>query len=310
MITISCIIPTLNEENNIRNLISSIKDQKLPNDEKVVEIIVVDNASSDDTTTIARDMGTHVYIIPDVSIGALRNIGASKASGDVLLFLDADNILTENAIHSLVNKLYLKEIGAIGVHLKPFNEHNWVPSVWHYHLCPEETGYHETNAIASGAFIMRKDVFFEIGGFNEALDVGEDTDLSRKIIKLGYKILLDTETKIYNLGYPKTILSFVRREIWHGDSWRTILSHKNIDSLTVYLTLNVILLSLSTIGVMKGFPRITILSIAYIFLPPLVKAYVKRRKIDLLFLQLFILYILYILSRTISLFKYRTRILY
>lgn len=305
MIKISCIIPTLNEEENIQNLIKSINSQVLPHYIKIVEIIVVDNGSDDNTTSVARSMGASVYLKPQFTIGGMRNYGAEQATGDILFFLDADNILTEYATQSLVKMILSKEVGAIGIQLRPYNDYQWIPKTWYYHLRQRETGYHEKETIASGAFIMRKDVFVEVGGFTEALDVGEDTDLSRKVRKRGYKIYLNADSLIYNTGYPKTILSFIKREFWHGDSWQTIIIHKKIDPLTVYLLMNIILFVLSAVHASKGRLKTSILSIAYVVLPSIIKAYEKCRKINLMFYQLIIVYVLYIVSRTLSLFKFK-----
>lgn len=303
MIKITCIIPTLNEERNIKNLISSIKNQTLPHEIGVSEIIVVDNGSNDKTTMIANNMGASVYIKPQFTIGGLRNYGAKKATGELLLFLDADNILTENVINSLARMILNKEVGAIGVQLRPYQKCSWVPRTWYYHLSPEEPGYYNKESIASGAFIIRKNVFFEVGGFNAALDIGEDTDLSRAISKKGYKIILDAQSIIYNTGFPEDLLAFMKREFWHGDSWQTILVHKKIDSLTIYLIINVLMFLIIFIRAQRRLLRMLTFSLIYIVLPSIIKAYNKRKKIDILFFQLLIIYLVYILSRTISLFK-------
>lgn len=303
MIRISCIIPTLNEEDNIKNLISSIKNQILPHDIKISEIIIVDNGSDDRTTMIASNMGATVYIKPHLTIGGLRNFGAEKATGEILLFLDADNILTESVINSLSRMILTKDMGAIGVQVRPYHENAWIPMTWYYHLSTKEPGYYNKESIASGAFIIRKSVFFEVGGFNTALDVGEDTELSRNIVKKGYKNILDTQSIIYNTGYPKTMLKFIKREFWHGDSWQTILVHKKIDSLTIYLVINLIMFLIIFIRYQKKLLRMMAFALIYIVLPSIIKAYNKRNKIDLLFFQLLIIYMVYIMSRTIALFK-------
>lgn len=307
MVTISCIIPALNEENNIIKLITSIKNQKLPQDVKIVDIIVIDNGSHDDTIKVASNMGSSVFLKPELTIGGLRNFGASRATGDLLIFLDADNILTEYAIQSLVINALQKEVGAIGIQLKPFDTNKWIPNTWYYHLCPKESGCYEKDTIASGALIMRRDVFFEVGGFNEALDVGEDSELSRTIRRRGYKIIMDSNTVIYNTGYPADIITFIRREFWHGDSWKTILVHKKIDSLTLYLLINLILIFILILRIRKGFLCMLGLLITYLIIPSCFRAYKIRGRMDLMFYQLVILYATYIMARTASLLKMRIR---
>ena len=81
--SISCVIPALNEAENIERLISSILSQQLGPNLEIKEIIVVDNGSQDNTTSLAQAMGASVYVKPKLTIGALRNFGAKKANGEV-----------------------------------------------------------------------------------------------------------------------------------------------------------------------------------------------------------------------------------
>ena len=92
---LSIIIPTLNEEKNLPNLLKSIERQGLSNPEKL-EIIVADAGSQDRTREIAKEFGCKVIKGGLPAKG--RNEGAKVAKGDLLLFLDADVVLTENCL--------------------------------------------------------------------------------------------------------------------------------------------------------------------------------------------------------------------
>jgi len=80
----SVVIPTLNEEANISNVLHDLQNQTVD-----CEIIVVDSNSSDNTASIARDMGARV-IVTESTIGKARHIGTLKASCDKVLQTDAD----------------------------------------------------------------------------------------------------------------------------------------------------------------------------------------------------------------------------
>lgn len=85
-LTISVIIPAYNEQNHIENVINSVKKRK-----EVDEIIVVDDGSIDETTNVAKKCGVKVISLPENrGKGYAMNLGSSRASGDVLLFIDAD----------------------------------------------------------------------------------------------------------------------------------------------------------------------------------------------------------------------------
>src|SRR6185436_1526175 len=84
---LSVIIPARNAAMHLRYLLSALLPQLLPDD----ECFVVDDASSDDTARIARDHAVPVLRIETRGgPAAARNLGASHATGDILVFLDAD----------------------------------------------------------------------------------------------------------------------------------------------------------------------------------------------------------------------------
>src|SRR3989344_5997982 len=79
---LSAIVITKNEEGNIRRCLKSLTFTD--------EIIVVDAESTDQTVTIARELGAQVFIQPWPGYGPQKNFGASHAQGEWLLFVDAD----------------------------------------------------------------------------------------------------------------------------------------------------------------------------------------------------------------------------
>jgi hypothetical protein len=98
---VSVIIPTLQEENYLPNLLTSIKHQSyFP-----IETIVVDSSPSESyyaTKTICSKFGARTLHRPDLNLPAARNEGARQARGEILLFSDADNILDRHCVEWLV----------------------------------------------------------------------------------------------------------------------------------------------------------------------------------------------------------------
>lgn len=91
--SISVIIPTLNAGIHIENCLSALKRQDYP--EERVEVLVIDGGSTDNTLEIARRYGAKIYHNPLVTTEAAKAIGIKESSNELLLFLDADNILPE-----------------------------------------------------------------------------------------------------------------------------------------------------------------------------------------------------------------------
>ena len=129
MTKVSVIIPAYNEENYIENCLRSLEKQTF----KDFEIIVVDDGSTDKTKSmLERFKEVMVLVGKHAGPGASRNIGAKKAKGEVLVFVDADMTFDkeylENLIEPLVNDKKL--IGTTHDYEVATNIDNWVSNLW------------------------------------------------------------------------------------------------------------------------------------------------------------------------------------
>ena len=98
--TISVIIPTLNEEKNIEKCIKSIKNQNTS-----VEILIVDGGSTDNTLQIAQSIQAATLIQSKPGRGTQIMRGIYSASGDIIIIVHADTLLTENSLSRLLTSL-------------------------------------------------------------------------------------------------------------------------------------------------------------------------------------------------------------
>src|SRR5215510_10727190 len=101
MPSISFIIPAYNEEQLLGRTLKAIDQAARPLGEPV-EVIVADDASTDRTAAIAREHGAHVVSVKCRQIAATRNAGARRAHGDLLVFVDADTIVTEAVVGAAI----------------------------------------------------------------------------------------------------------------------------------------------------------------------------------------------------------------
>ena len=108
MVKISVIIPTLNEGKYLENCLKSLKKQKF----KDYEIIIADGLSTDNTVEIAKKYTKKVISSKDKSIGAGRNKGVKIASGEILVFTDADTIVAPNLLEKVNEAIKNEVIGA------------------------------------------------------------------------------------------------------------------------------------------------------------------------------------------------------
>lgn len=173
-VIVSVIITTKEEENHIADCLWSVKNQNYPQDK--LEIIVVDNNSSDDTKTIALEFTSKFFNFgPERS--AQRNFGISNARGKYIFYLDADMILSEYVISQSVLKC---EEGFIALHIpeKIIGTGFWIEA-----RDFERSFYNET--VIDCVRFVNKEAFKRINGFDEDLNGPEDWDFDRRIRGVG-----------------------------------------------------------------------------------------------------------------------------
>lgn len=182
---LSIVIPAFNEEKFIIQCLDAAS-ASLKNCQKTdftSEIIVVDNNSTDNTAELAKQAGAKVVFEPINQIGRARNTGAKAASGDWLLFVDADSLLNTGMMNDILQLIDSGKYVGCG-------------SVMHMPNCPwaGRVALHTWTAVsvlmrwASGALVVcRSDAFHEVGGFNQELYAADEIDLSHLLKKWGRK---------------------------------------------------------------------------------------------------------------------------
>ena len=209
---LSFIIPAYNEAENIENVFGSIK--RCVPDVFQYEILVVDHGSVDNTVELAEACGAKVLVHPEGTIAGLRNFGVSNSTGNVLVFLDADILLTHDwasNIGSVISSLSAGERVLTGSWISIPDTSNWIEKFW---FKPLERG--DNSHINSGHLIISRQLFDDIGGFDEKLDTGEDYDISIRAIAANIRLIDDVRLRVIHEGYPKSLAEFAKREFWHG----------------------------------------------------------------------------------------------
>ncbi|AZZ92989.1 glycosyltransferase [Hahella sp. KA22] len=211
---LSIVIPAFNEEAVIEETLTSIK---MSLQDISHEVIVVDNGSTDRTSQIAESLGCQVLVVPGVLIGELRNIGAQKASGDILLFNDADVLLTpawRQAFLRLKDEIQGQNL-IVGGSLQVSDPENMLHKYWFQPLLNKKEG--ECNYVGTGNMLVSRRLFDQVGGFSRDLRTGEDYDFclrARNSCRATVRYV--SNLSAIHLGYPEDVGSFFRREQWHG----------------------------------------------------------------------------------------------
>ena len=217
-VLISVIITSKNEEKIIDKLFKSIFRQTYKN----LEVILVDNNSTDNTQKIAEKYKVKVYSFgPERS--AQRNFGAKKSTGEFLLFLDADMELTTKVIEDCVDKILKEKLEGIVIP----EESKWV-NFWGEVKTFERSFYSEKgDPITDAARFFSKKVFNKVGGYDEAITGPEDWDLPDRIRAAGYKIGRNSQ-KIYHHEQVVSLINLFKKKFYYGLNAHKYLSKHSI----------------------------------------------------------------------------------
>ena len=149
-----------------------------------VDIVVVDNASVDGTAALARDLGATVVAEPVQGIARARSAGACRASGDVLVFVDADAVVPRTLIVAICEAMPRPACVGGGVDVDYRSRRSFVRlylRVWR--LLDRLMGM-----VQGAAQFCRTDVFSEVRGYDQSVWIGEDVDFYWSLRKLARRI--------------------------------------------------------------------------------------------------------------------------
>ncbi len=209
---VSIIIPIYNKWQFTYNCLKSIKKNE-PKTE--FEIIVIDNASFDDTSLMFEKIKNITYLKNDINLGFSKacNRGARNANGEYLLFLNNDTVAKKNWLDPLIDELDSnKNASIVGSKLLfPDNtiQHagigfasDKIPFHLFYRLNFNDFATNERklfDAVTGASLMIRASDFFRIGGFDEQYINGlEDIDLCLKIKELKKEIVYRPDSVLYH----------------------------------------------------------------------------------------------------------------
>jgi len=183
--SISVIIPTCDRpEKFLSEAIYSVKRQTLP----ALEIIVVNNGKD---PINASELPSHVNcynIKPYVGVSRARNFGAAMARGEFIAFLDDDDWWEDDFLRNAYQQMIEQSVNVVYGRLDGWREgKQWCHKYPSKNLTVEEILYRHT-ATGGQNLLLRKEIFFQVGGFDEALRMCEDRALALELLLSGERI--------------------------------------------------------------------------------------------------------------------------
>lgn len=207
---------TKNESRNIVACLESVCRQTFQDH----EIIVVDNASTDDTKDLARRYTDKVYDHgPERS--AQRNFGVAKAGGTYILYLDADMILEPGVVAECLG-ICQADASIAGVYIPEqiVGEGFWIK------VRAFERGFYDGTVIDAVRFVPKR-VFEAVGGFDTGLWASEDWDFDKKIRGLGLTATCDSRV-MHNEG-RFDLARYLDKKAYYAGSFDTYVARWGAD---------------------------------------------------------------------------------
>jgi glycosyltransferase involved in cell wall biosynthesis len=183
---ISFIVPAHNEEALLSRTLSAMHESVRVSREPY-EIVVVNDASTDRTGEIALNHGVRVISVSHRQIAATRNAGAAAATGDILIFVDADTMVTEPALRAAIDALRRGAVGGGAVVRFDEGRLPFYARVLEFLLPPVL----RILRLAPGCFIFcTRPAYLAVGGFDEALYVTEEVGFAQRLKRQGRFVIL------------------------------------------------------------------------------------------------------------------------
>lgn len=228
--SLAILIPAYNEEKNIGQTIQSALDLKYP---RPVEIVVIDDGSTDGTLKVARQFPVKVIAATHGGKANAVNAGIRKTRSDIIVTLDADSFPEPDALLELIPYLEDDDVGAVTSALKVHSPNNmieklqWLEYVSSIFMRKLMSAIGALYIIPGPLSAYKRSAFDAIGLF-EVGNITEDTEIGLRM--LSHNLRIDNcASAIVHTKAPKTLYAFVKQRIrWYSGFLHNAKKHKNL----------------------------------------------------------------------------------
>lgn len=209
---VSFVIPTFNSERTLDECLSSIANQDYPD----VEIIVVDNGSTDKTVEIAKKYTKNVYF-DSGKLGSVRQTGIELASGEIVGSFDSDNYFPHKKwlLNSLKYFNCSSDIGTVWPrNVAPPNRPLFMKMYLNFsNLLLEDRIKRKRGIVGGGCALFLKKAIDDVGGIDRDVHWGEDFNLAKKLKDKGYKLVYVKDSIYHDTDMGLSMKKFIKKQI-------------------------------------------------------------------------------------------------
>lgn len=203
---VSVVVPTKNAAATLEACLMSIRAQ----DHSNLELIVVDNGSTDATVQLALKHADLV-LAAGSERSAQRNVGIGRATGDWVLWIDADMVLHSDVVSSALAAAAEANADAVFIPEISVGEGFWTACRALERQCYDGEPFIEAPRL------VRRSYFMMSGGFLEEVAGQEDAELRTRLLREGRPLARAASTIVHNEGHL-TLLGVVRKRLYYGKS--------------------------------------------------------------------------------------------
>ena len=223
---VSVVVPTYQNAAGLAECLEALRASA----ESPSEVIVVDDASTDDTPTVASRFGVKsLRLDRNSGAGAARNHGARAASGEILLFVDSDVVVEPDTVGRVAR--FFEESPDVAAVFGSYDAAprapGWVSQFRNllHHFVHQE-GDREASTFWAGCGAIRRPIFEAVGGFDAEIQGIEDIQLGYRLRDAGHRIVLDKGLQVKHLK-RWTLRSFLRTDVLHrAIPWSRLILEK------------------------------------------------------------------------------------
>ncbi|MCX6820825.1 MAG: glycosyltransferase [Candidatus Aenigmarchaeota archaeon] len=261
--TVSILVPARNEERNITKSLESLSTLDYPKDK--LDVIVIDNGSTDGTRKLAEDfrarhagsLKVRVLSVPEPGKGKALNEAMKHATGEIVGIFDADTFATPGCLSAMVPYFKDASVGAVTNYVKPSSTKGLLASLQGIEytfasFTKKVMSMLNSVYIVPGTLsLLRKDVIRSIGFSDDTLT--EDMDAALCMLKAGYVIENSMDAVTYTV-VPASLAALLKQRIrWYRGYFENVIKHSDIMFNKKYPHLGMFVLPFSnTLAVFVG----------------------------------------------------------
>lgn len=234
---VSVIVPAWNEEVGIIATVKSIIDSSYEN----MELIVVNDGSSDNTDKVVNDYIKNYYGHKKIKYfkkknggkSSAMNLGIKKAEGEIVITTDADSIVDYMAIENMVLHFDDQKVMSVAGHVKVGNNQKMISDIqkleyyYGFYFKRADSLLNSVYIVGGAAAAYRKQIFDKIGYFDKNI-ITEDIEFSTRILNAGYKIKYASNAIFYTEA-PSNIEGLIKQRLrWKYGRLMTFMKYRKL----------------------------------------------------------------------------------